>query len=223
MQLALDLLLETQPSLSNFVVGANAEVLAQLQTPSQPTVYLWGEPASGKSHLLQALCAKDIQTRGCYLNAKELPTADFTQLPAVIAVDDLEQITSACLDTLFALQNRVRQSGSSTLYIASRLAPKAMSKHLGARDDVASRLAWGLTLKLTELSDVDKATAIGRFLAERGTEVSADVIPYLLTHHSRSIKDLAKLADSVDRFAFLQKRALTLPLLKQYLANTTTV
>lgn len=223
MQLALDLLLETQPSLSNFVVGANAEVLAQLQTPSQPTVYLWGEPASGKSHLLQALCSKEIPTRGHYLNAQELPAANFAVLPSVIAIDDLEKITTASLDGLFALQNRVRQSGSSTLYIASRLAPRAMSEHLGARDDVASRLAWGLTLKLTELSDADKATAIERFFIERGTEVSADVIPYLLTRHSRSIKDLAKLADSVDRFAFLQKRALTLPLLKQFLANPTTV
>lgn len=218
MQLALDLLLETQPRMSNFVVGANSEVLAQLQTPSQPTIYLWGEAASGKSHLLQALCAETIE-RGCYLSAKDFSVENFSVLPSVIAIDDLEHIASASLDSLFALQNRVRQSGSSTLYIASRLAPKAMAEHLGRREDVASRLAWGLTLKLTELSDADKATAIERFFTTRGTEISADVIPFLLTRHSRNIKDLAKLADSVDRFAFIKKRALTLPLLKQFLAN----
>jgi DnaA-homolog protein len=219
MQLALDLLLETQPSLSNFVVGANSEVLAQLQTPSQPTVYLWGEAASGKTHLLQALCAENSQNPGYYLSAKALPAANFDDLHSVIAIDDLEQMPSSSLDMLFALQNRVRQSSNSTLFIASRLAPKAMAAHLGDRDDVASRLAWGLTLKLTELSDADKATAIERFFATRGTDVSADVIPYLLTRHSRNIKDLAILADSVDRFAFIQRRALTLPLLKQFLAN----
>ncbi|HMM53277.1 MAG TPA: DnaA/Hda family protein, partial [Burkholderiaceae bacterium] len=61
-QLPLDLHRVEPPSLDNFVVGRNGEVLAQLRllhagaTQGAPTmIYLWGEAGCGKTHLLQAL------------------------------------------------------------------------------------------------------------------------------------------------------------------------
>jgi DnaA-homolog protein len=230
MQLALDLLLETQPTLENFVVGANAELLNQIKSNDAQSLYLWGEPASGKTHMLKALCRSSAphinapsSSESLYIAAKALPSYEFTALPAVLAIDDLDFIDPHHLDALFALQNKFRASSAHRLVIASRLSPKAISEHLGARDDVASRLAWGLTLKIQELSDEDKHTAIAQFFQARGAEPSPDVIPYMLTHHSRNIKDLAKLADGLDRFALTQKRAITLPLFKQYLNSLQTL
>ena len=61
-QLPLDLHRIEAPSLENFVVGRNGEVLAQLRLLREGAalsgaalIYLWGEPGCGKSHLLQAL------------------------------------------------------------------------------------------------------------------------------------------------------------------------
>jgi DnaA-homolog protein len=224
MQLALDVLLETQPTLENYVVGANAELLNQISGNNDQSLYLWGEAASGKTHMLKALChSKDPSgLKSLYVAAKALQSYEFTALPAVLAIDDIDLISPYQLDALFALQNKFRASKNHRLVIASRLSPYAIGQHLGNRDDVASRLAWGLTLKIQELSDADKQTALAQFFQARGTEPSPDVIPYMLTHHSRNIKDLAKLADGLDRYALMQKRAITLPLFKQYLTSLQT-
>ncbi len=56
-QLALEISPPPQPTLENFVPGANAELLARLRdfragTFAEAVLYLWGAPGSGKSHLL---------------------------------------------------------------------------------------------------------------------------------------------------------------------------
>ena len=60
-QLALDLIQPLRPSLDNFVVGRNAEVIAALRNlaagGSERFVYLWGGEGSGRTHLLQAIAA----------------------------------------------------------------------------------------------------------------------------------------------------------------------
>src|SRR4029079_1520693 len=60
-QLALGISPPPEPSLENFVPGQNVELLARLgdlragRLP-ESILYIWGEPGSGRSHLLQA-CA----------------------------------------------------------------------------------------------------------------------------------------------------------------------
>jgi DnaA-homolog protein len=212
MQLALDLLLDPTPSLANFIVGSNAELLKHLQAPPAHNLFLWGESGSGKTHLLKAITAAN----GLYVRATEFRRFDMSNLPDALCVDDLEGIATEYLDELFALQNAYRNDASKRLLIASRLSPTAIADQLSARDDVSSRLAWGLTLQVKELSDDQKQHALAAFFDHRGTEISPDVIPYLLTRHSRNIKDLAGLADQIDRYAFSQKRALTLALVRQF-------
>ena len=67
-QLVLDLRPDATPTLENFVVGANAELLATLarlaaatagQAPL-PHLYLWGGAGSGRSHLLRAACERRV-------------------------------------------------------------------------------------------------------------------------------------------------------------------
>jgi DnaA-homolog protein len=212
MQLALDLLLDPTPTLENFIVGSNIELLGHLRNPPSRNVFVWGESGSGKTHLLKAMAHQN----GMYALAEEFPSIDTANLPQALCIDDLEKIKPEYLDTLFGLQNAYRASSNKVLLIASRIAPKAIPDYLSARDDISSRLAWGLTLQVKELSDEEKQHALTAFFDLRGTEISADVIPYLLTRHSRNIKDLASLADSIDRYAFAQKRALTLALVRQY-------
>jgi DnaA-homolog protein len=216
MQLALDLLLDPTPTLDNFIVGSNSELLGHLRHPPARNLFMWGESGSGKTHLLKAMA----HPQGLYTSASEFPAVDIANPPQILCIDDLENISPSHLDTLFALQNAYRASTNKLLLIASRIAPKAITEHLSARDDVSSRLAWGLTLQVKELSDEQKQDALAAFFEHRGTEISADVIPYLLTRHSRNIKDLASLADTIDRYAFTHKRALTLALVRQFQNQT---
>jgi len=94
-QLALGLSPPPRPTLDNFVPGANAELVARLRelvsgNSVESIVYLWGEPGSGKSHLLRA-CARD-----------GLHVADDVQ-----ALDEEPQIA------LFNRINEARQSGGA--------------------------------------------------------------------------------------------------------------
>jgi DnaA-homolog protein len=104
MQLALDLLLDPIPTLENFIVGSNSELLGHLRTPPTPNIFIWGESGSGKTHLLKALA----NGGGIYKPAGEFDAIDTANLPKTLCIDDLEHISPAALDTLFGLQNRLQ-------------------------------------------------------------------------------------------------------------------
>ncbi|HTJ06415.1 MAG TPA: DnaA regulatory inactivator Hda, partial [Caldimonas sp.] len=53
----------------------------------------------------------------------------------------------------------------------------------------------------------------------RGTFLSDDVMDYLLTRFARDLKHLMAQLDRLDTFSLATKRAITVPLLKQMLAE----
>ena len=64
-QLVFDITPPPQPTLENFVVGPNAEVLAQVRAllagqSAERFVYLWGGTGCGKTHLLQAVATLSL-------------------------------------------------------------------------------------------------------------------------------------------------------------------
>ena len=83
---------------ANFLAGPNslvAEELLALGSRNQAAViWIWGQPASGKTHLLQAVCgeAGSMGRRAAYF-----PLAEREQLtPAVLA--GCEQLDVVCID-----------------------------------------------------------------------------------------------------------------------------
>ena len=210
-------------------MGDNAELITHLST--MPSVnaprllFIWGDAGTGKTHLLKAITQATNQ-RGEFVSAANellinaLPfILAAPSLPPVLAIDNIELLAQSALDTVFALQNRVRQSEHCSLVISSGLSPAQLALALEPRSDIVSRLSWGLTLRVHALTDDNKVAALSHFLNQRGTQYSADVLNYLLTHQSRNIKDLALLLDHIDRYAFSHKRAITIPLVKQFLST----
>lgn len=87
-QLVLDIGLPTGPTLDNFFTGANTAVLAHLRqqvlSPARAGVptYLWGESASGKSHLLQAVRSDLLRRDGLavgWMDASQLQPPTFQE------------------------------------------------------------------------------------------------------------------------------------------------
>ncbi|MDR0233867.1 MAG: DnaA regulatory inactivator Hda, partial [Zoogloeaceae bacterium] len=78
-QLLLDLLPECPPTLENFVPGANEEALAAfkhwLAAPEETDTafFVWGEPGSGKSHLLRASGFSCLDAESFPANLRENP------------------------------------------------------------------------------------------------------------------------------------------------------
>ena len=56
-QLALGVRLRADAVFESFWPGQNGEIVAALQTPGGAPVWLWGAHGTGKTHLLQAVCA----------------------------------------------------------------------------------------------------------------------------------------------------------------------
>ena len=223
-QLPLDLRRIEAPSLENFVVGRNGEVLAQMRLLREGTtpggaalIYLWGEPGCGKSHLLQALVgAARVLGPASPIGAfsfDELAPGAFPPdgAPAIVAIDDCEQLDEERQKRAFQLINHARARPGTTVVAAGAQPPLA----LAIRDDLRTRLGSGLVYRLQLLSDDEKAAVLDRVAAERGVALSSDVVPWLIGHTSRDIRALLRLFDALDRHAFERKRAITLPLLRE--------
>jgi len=197
-QLPLAISPRPQPAFDNFVPGPNAEALARVRqlaagTLGERIVYLWGEAGSGRSHLLGAAAHAN---------------------PALVLADDVERLRAAEQHALFVAINEAREGGPAVLAAGDR--PPAQ---LALRADLKSRLAWGLVYQLVPLSDADKARHLKALAAGRGLLLSDDVTSYLLTRLPRDMSSLAAVMEVLDRYSLMRQRALTLPLVREALAQ----
>ena len=55
--------------------------------------------------------------------------------------------------------------------------------------------------------------------AERGLQLSDDIVGYLLTRLPRDMASLQSVMEVLDRYSLMRKRALTLPLVREALAE----
>ncbi len=197
-QLLLDIEAPPKPSIENFVVGSNAEALNSLQLAMSGNaqtrfIYLWGETGSGKTHLLEAL-------------------QQITNGQNVQFVDDVQSLSDEQQVALFNTYNQLRENGG-TLITAGIAAPTQM----GLRDDLATRLAWGLTYQLHPLSDEEKALALKNYANARSMKLPDEVIEYCLRYLRRDLPSLISTISALDLWSRTNKRAVTIPLLKQLL------
>ena len=114
---------------------------------------------------------------------------------------------------LFHLFNQVQADPGAALVCAGDAPPLRLS----VREDLRTRLGWGLVHELQQLTDDEKAAALRTVAAERGVVLSPDVVPWLLTHRSRDMSALLEQFDALDRHAFERKRPITLPLVREWL------
>lgn len=182
------------------MTGRNAEALFQLrrtvlENDDARFIYLWGETGCGKTHLIQACNA--------------LASASGLDM---ICVDDVHLLTDDDQVALFDLYNQLRESGGR-LVVSGIAAPGQM----GLRDDLATRLAWGLSYQLQPLSDEEKAQALKNHAEARGMKLPDEVLDYCLRHLRRDMPSLIATIDALDEWSLTDKRAVTLPLLKQLL------
>jgi DnaA-homolog protein len=192
------LLLDIQPAppqtLDNFIVGHNAEALANIKNLLDGSVgasfiYLWGAAGSGKSHLLNA--AKNLGAN---------------------VADDVHLLDNAAQIDLFNTYNQLKADGGK-LITAGLHAPSQMQ----LRDDVATRLAWGLVYQLQPLTDTEKAGALKNHAKERGMHLPDEVIAYCLRYLRRDLPTLMSILNALDEWSLTEKKPITVPMLKKLL------
>ncbi len=216
-QLLLDISPDNQPTLDDFVAGRNLELLSALRLAlsgnngagsSERSFYVWGETGSGKSHLLQACvhAAQEQAQNAVYAHGSVPKSA------AVVAVDDVEELGDAAQIELFNLYNQMRDSGGMLL-----VSGKESPLHLKLRDDLRTRLGWGLVYQVHGLSDEEKAQALVKHANSLGFVLPPEVTQYLLRHGRRDLPSLLAALDALDEHSLRLHRAPTVPLLKEVL------
>ncbi|HEX4987000.1 MAG TPA: DnaA regulatory inactivator Hda [Burkholderiales bacterium] len=217
-QLALTLAPPPEPALDNFFPGRNAEALAHVRDvaagrAAERCLYLWGEPGSGRTHLLRAaVSALAAAGLACAYVARGGAIPETPGALRAVAVDDVDLLDARNQRAFFALYNHMRERGG--IVLAAGIAPPA---RLPLRPELLTRLGWGLVYQLHALTDEEKAVALKAHAAERSFDLPEGVVEYLLRHLGRDLPSLMAVLDALDRHSLEAKRPITLPLLKELL------
>lgn len=224
-QISLDIGKAPKMTLGNFIGGSNDSLLRSLELvinpintlqPEERLIHLWGSEGCGKTHLLTALNADCLLTPRSTADEWRTIIAHLEKSHStLIGVDDVEHLDEPAQRALFRIHNLVRESQGSRLVTSASLPPAS----LNVRDDLRTRLAWGLVFQMQALSDEEKLKAIDQTATERGMNLSPEVGPWLIKHFHRDMPSLMAVMEALDLYSLETKRAVTLPLLKEMLAQ----
>ncbi len=225
-QIALDISLATAPAFSNFFSGPNHAALSHLElwsgSPLRSPVptYLWGEPGSGKTHLLKAAVGA-LQQQGArvgWLDASSIEPPEFNNSWSAVVLDECHLYTAVQQQAAFNwFVNAVSSAdGQPRGVLAAGQVPPA---DLPLRDDLRSRLGWGHVYQLQLLSEAERRGVLRAQADARGIFLSDEVISFVLNRFSRDLSSLMQLLNQLDGYALQTQRAVTVPLLKAMLES----
>jgi DnaA family protein len=217
-QIPLDLAFEATPTFDDFVPGNHAGVLQHLRTLGAlaAPVYLWGASGCGKTHLLRAL-AHRVQAAGGQAGSFEPGTPlPWALEPAwsLVTLDRCDDLPEEAQRAAYALFEDAAAAGVP-FAAAGRLPPV----DLPLRDDLRTRLGWGHVFALEALSEPESRAALRREADRRAVFLSDEVMNHLLAHHPRDLAHLVSVVERLDRYSLERSRSITVPLLKQMLAQ----
>ena len=218
-QLALGVRLRADAVFESFAPGLNTEVVAALRLAHSAPLWLWGAHGSGKTHLLQAVCASAGET-AAYFPLHRTAGLPFEALAgfertAVLCIDDADAVAGdqAWEQALFRLFNDAAELRTRLIF-AARLAPRQAAWSL---QDWRSRAAACVVYQLRELDDEGRIEALRLRAAQRGLQLPLETSEYLLKRMPRDLPSLFEVLDALDEASLVAQRRLTIPFIRDAL------
>lgn len=224
-QLVLPLQLADHAVFDSFLATGNEPVVDYLRSLTDSTVghgaWLWGAPATGKSHLLQAACER-FADRAAYVPLQELRAAGADLLDGLasrdlVCIDDIDRVAGddAWEQGLFNLFNEAHEAGHQ-LVVSATSSPRESGILLA---DLRSRMQRLPAFHLHVLDDAQRVAALQLRARHRGLDLPDEAARYLLTRSRRDMRSLYELLDKLDLEALRAQRRLTIPFVKSVLEN----
>jgi DnaA family protein len=224
-QLALPLQLQDHAVFESFWPAGNDTLIAYLTdlcgNGVSPGCWIWGATATGKSHLLQAVCER-TGDRSVYIPLTLFSGAGPDVLEGLesrpfICLDDMDAIAGHA-DwelSLFALCNQALDLGG-TLVVSATSTARECGFELR---DLESRFSRLPPFHIRPLDDKELSKALQLRASVRGLELPMDTANYLLARRTRDMASLYALLDKLDLEALKAKRRLTIPFVRSVLSS----
>ncbi len=223
-QLSLGVRLQERALFANFHAGRNAQVSTTLQTwvrdATPRVISVFGGPATGKSHLLQACCA--IRPGSAYLPIKALlgqgpGVLEGAERATLLAIDDLVTVAGRAdwERAVFALYQEAETAQTPILFAGDTVAALLAIQ----LPDLRSRLRAAVALHLRPLQEVELRAAVRLQAQQRGLVLPDESLEFMLRHTPRHLASLCKLLDRLDEASLREQRRLTLPFVREVLQS----
>lgn len=222
-QLVLPLRLADHAVFDSFFAAGNEVLIATLVEAATRQgghgCWLWGAPATGKTHLLQATCDRAGDT-SVYIPLSVFRDAgseilDGLAARQIVCLDDVDAVAgdSDWEAALFDLCNQVSDSGGQ-LVLSARSTPRESAFEL---PDLRSRLSRLPIFHLRQLDDEQRVAALQLRARHRGFELPGETARYLLKRSKRDMASLFDVLDKLDLESLRAQRRLTIPFVRDAL------
>jgi DnaA family protein len=218
-QIPLGVRLQDRSVFASFLAGDNSLALTAMQRTASGgdrCAYLHGPAGSGKSHLLQALCA--AVPGSAYFPLTQLLASGPEVLEgadqlAAVALDDLHVVAGdgGWERRLFALYNACDESGTR-LVVAARQPANSLGVAL---PDLRSRLASMPHFVLRALDEAQQRQALQLRAAQRGLELPDETVRYLQRRYARDMSSMQALLEKLDAASLQEQRRITVPFIRR--------
>ncbi len=228
-QLALPIQLRASSVFASYCTGENQHALSLLQdlhrSGPSPVVFIYGVSGVGKTHLLQAACVSMTGQgkHSGYFPLRELHAygpelLQGTERMDLVCIDDVGLVLNQkdwCLG-LFNLYRQLEERGGKLL-LADECSPAMLKMAL---PDLASRILAGTALRLKPLDEPEQIEALQMHASLRGLILTEEIVSYILRRLPRDMHSLCAFIDQLDLASLASQRKLTIPFVKQVLAQT---
>lgn len=213
-------LFDPQPTFNNFVELRNELVVHSLSNFSRQFTHIAGTNNSGKTHLLKSwvYLAKNSKFTATYIDMKVTNTSISPSRLLhynYIALDNIDKLTTRQQTSLFDLYNKIKQNSLPNMLLTSS---SVKLERLLLREDLITRLQSGLELSLKALDDEEILLALNQIATTEGIGINTEGLKFLISHYTRNIGQLVTAMRNIADKAVLEKRSITIPLIKNALS-----